>query len=109
MRTLANACVRTSAIPASPPGASGTWIWRAEPFWADRVKRLDDANDLVVLLERRTENRARREPGPVVDTPEPPWVLCNVVAHHSLARLRHPPTNALPESDEIHLLALGRA
>jgi hypothetical protein len=35
----------------------------------------------------------------VVDPPEPARVLCNVVAHHSLARLRHPPTNALPESN----------
>ena len=35
----------------------------------------------------------------VIDTPEKAWILCDVVAHHTLARLRHPPANALPERD----------
>ena len=41
----------------------------------DRVERLDNANDLIVLLQRRTENRACRVPGLAVDTREKSRVL----------------------------------
>src|SRR5262249_47561133 len=62
---------------ASQPSQGGQelQVFSTETLWPGGVDRLNDANNLIMLLERHAQNRAGREPCLTIDPLEKPWVL----------------------------------
>ena len=88
------------AAPASlAKGHQQPQILVSKAFRLGRVDDLDHPNNLVALLQRRTEDRARGVAGLLVNTAKEPWVLGGVITYYRLAGLRHPSGNALPQGD----------